>query len=214
VNEVLVEEMPTSANEKIKKKGIQKFIDVSKIEEIIKVLPLYNSIDKLQSIGKISQIVGDNFMTDSIKNIELENRNADAIIAVKEVNGVDILETDVSWVHQNENLYRNLINYIKKFNLNLININKKVKIKDVFLLNENENLNEVDQSKQSHQRKSLLFLFEKVIELEEEVEVKNNANSLDKDINYRIERIICKTDYDSWDSVLDYWDSVKYPYIR
>ena len=68
--------MSTSSNEKIKKKGIKKFIDVSKFEEIINVLPFYNSIDKLQSIGKISKIVGDNMMTDSIKNIELENRNA------------------------------------------------------------------------------------------------------------------------------------------
>src|SRR5271156_6512496 len=95
---------------------------------------LYNSIDKLQSIGKISKIVGDNMMTDSIKNIELENRKADDINAVREVNGVDIVgsdvvesdvvESDVSWVHKNENLYRNLINYIKNFNLNLININK------------------------------------------------------------------------------------------
>ena len=132
---------------------------------------LYNSIDKLQSIGKISKIVGDNMMTDSIKNIELENRKADDINAVREVNGVDIVgsdvvesdvvESDVSWVHKNENLYRNLINYIKNFNLNLININK-VKIIDVFL----ENLNEVDKSQQTQQthqskRKSLLFLFEK-----------------------------------------------------
>jgi hypothetical protein len=218
VNEVLLEEMPTSSNEKIKKKGIQRFINVSKFEEIINVLPFYNSIDKLQSIGKISKIVGDTLMTDSIKNIELENRNADDIIAVREVNGVeivvsdvvesDVVESDVSWVHKNENLYRNLRNYIKNFNLNLININNKVKIKDVFLLN--ENLNEVDQSNQSHQSKSLLFLFEKLIE----VEVKNNANSWDKDINYRIERIICKTDYETWDSVLEYWDSFKYPYSR
>ena len=213
MNEVLLEEMPTSSNEKIKKKGIQRFIDVSKFEEIINVLPFYNSIDKLQSIGKISKIVGDNLMTDSIKNIELENRNADDIIAVREVNGVDIVESDVvesdvSWVHKNENLYRNLRNYIKNFNLNLININNEVKIKDVFLLN--ENLNEVDQSNLSNKRKSLLFLFEKLIE----VEVKNNANSWNKDINYRIERIICKTDYENWDSVLEYWDSFKYPYSR
>jgi hypothetical protein len=85
-----------------------------------------------------------------------------------------------------------------------------VKIKDVFLLN--EILNEVDKSHQSHQSqsKSLFFLFEKLIE----VEVKNNANNLDKDINYRIERIICKTDYECWDYVLEFWDSFKYPYIR
>ena len=72
MNEVLLEEMSTSSNEKIKKKGIQKFIDVSKFEEIINVLPFfyYTRIDKLQSIGKISKIVGDNMMTDSIKNIE------------------------------------------------------------------------------------------------------------------------------------------------
>jgi hypothetical protein len=172
VNEVLLEEMSTYSNEKIKKKGIQKFIDVSKFEEIINVLPFYNSIDKLQSIGKISKIVGDNMMTDSIKNIELENRKADDINAVREVNGVDIVgsdvvesdvvESDVSWVHKNENLYRNLINYIKNFNLNLININK-VKIIDVFL----ENLNEVDKSQQTQQthqskRKSLLFYLKKV----------------------------------------------------
>jgi hypothetical protein len=105
VNEVLLDEMPTS-NEKIKKKGIQKFIDVSKFEEIINVLPFYNSIDKLKSIGKISKNVGDNMMTDSIKNIELENRNADDINAVREVNGVDIVESDVVesdvyWVHKN-----------------------------------------------------------------------------------------------------------------
>ena len=205
VNEVLLDEMPTSSNEKIKKKS--KIIDVSKFEEIINVLPFYNSIDKLQSIGKISKIMGDNLMTDCIKNIELENRNAVDINAVRE--GVDIVDSDVSWVHKNENLYRNLINYIKNFNLNLININNKVKIKDVFLLN--ENLNEVDQKQQTQQTlqsqqsksNSLLFVFEK------EVEVKNNANSWDKDINYRIERIICKTDY-----VLEYWDSFKYPYSR
>ena len=216
MNEVLLDEMPTSSNENIKKKGLSKIIDVSKFEEIINVLPFYNSIDKLQSIGKISKIVGDNLMTDCIKNIELENRNAVDINAVREINGVDIVDSDVSWVHKNENLYRNLINYIKNFNLNLININNKVKIKDVFLLN--ENLNEVDQkqqtqrTQQSQQSKSnsLLFVFEKLIE----VEVKNNANSLDKDINYRIERIICKTDYETWDSVLEYWDSFKYPYSR
>ena len=82
--------------------------------------------------------------------------------------------------------------------------------RNVFLFN--ENLDEVDKSQQTHQsqRKSLLFLFEKNIK----VEVKNNANSLDKDINYRIERIICKTDYKTWDSVLEYWDSFKYPYSR
>jgi hypothetical protein len=216
VNEVLLDEMPTSSNEKIKKKGLSKIIDVSKFEDIINVLPFYNSIDKLQSIGKISKTVGDNLMTDCIKNIELDNRNAVNINAVREINGVDIVDSDVSWFHKNENLYRNLINYIKNFNLNLININNKVKIKDVFLLN--ENLNEVDQKQQSQldqksqqsKSNSLLFVFEKLIE----VEVKNNANSLDKDINYRIERIICKTDYETWDSVLDYWDSFKYPYSR
>jgi hypothetical protein len=158
VNEVLLYEMPTSSNEKIKKKGIQKLIDVSKFEEIINVLPFYNSIDKLQSIGKISKIGGDNFMTDCFKNIDLENRNAVDIIAVKEVKGVDILESDVSGVHTNEKLYKNMINYIKNknLNLNLININNKVKIKDVFLLN--EIINEVDQSKQSHQRKSVFII--------------------------------------------------------
>ena len=44
--------------------------------------------------------------------------------------------------------------------------------------------------------------------------MKNNADSLDKDINYRIERIICKTDYETWNSVLEYWDSFKFPYSR
>jgi hypothetical protein len=160
VNEVLLEEMPTSSNEKIKKKGIQKFIDVSKFEEIINVLPFYNSIDKLQSIGKISKNVGDNMRTDSIKNIELENRNADDINAVREVNGVeivgsdvvesDVVESDVSWIHKNENLDRKLRNYIKNFNLNLININNKVKIIDVFLFN--ENINEADKRQQNKKR--------------------------------------------------------------
>lgn len=48
-------------------------------------------------------------MTDSIKNIELENRNADDINAVREVNGLDIVGSDVvesyvSWV-QNLKIY-------------------------------------------------------------------------------------------------------------
>jgi hypothetical protein len=55
-----------------------------------------------------------------------------------------------------------------------------------------------------------------VADPEPEEVVKNSANSLDKDkdINYRRERIICKTDYETGVYVLDYWDSFKYPYSR
>jgi len=53
VNEVLIDDMPLHYRDYIKKKGLSKIIDVSKFENIISVLPKYESIDKLHSIGKI-----------------------------------------------------------------------------------------------------------------------------------------------------------------
>ena len=48
--------MPLPYSDYIKKRGLGKIIDVSKFENIISVLPNYDSIDKLHSIGKIGQI--------------------------------------------------------------------------------------------------------------------------------------------------------------
>jgi hypothetical protein len=55
VNEVLLDDMPLPYKDYIKKRGLGKIIDVSKFEKIISVLPDYDSIDKLDSIGKIAQ---------------------------------------------------------------------------------------------------------------------------------------------------------------
>jgi hypothetical protein len=41
-----------------------------------------------------------------------------------------------------------------------------------------------------------------------------NADSLCIESQERKERIICQSDYDSWESVIEYWDSFKYPYRR
>lgn len=63
-------------------------------------------------------------------------------------------------------------------------------------------------SKRQEEWNSLLFLFEKVISV--------NANSLCIDsqvkLRRRAERIICKSEYETWESVIEYWDSPKYPY--
>jgi hypothetical protein len=71
-----------------------------------------------------------------------------------------------------------------------------VQIKDVFFLN--ESLKDVEMGN------SLLFLFEKVISV--------NANSFCIESQVRIEIIICQSEYETWESVIEYWDSHKYPY--
>ena len=121
----------------------------------------------------------------------------------------------------NENLYRNLTNYIKLFNTN----NKNVQIKDVFFFT--ETVKEVEMGE------TLLFLFEKDIadnddslsidsqdskdskENKENKESKESKESKGKTERIeRKERIICQTDYESWESVIEYWDSIKFPYRR
>lgn len=73
-----------------------------------------------------------------------------------------------------------------------------MQIKDVFFLNETLKENEMGDS--------LLFLFEKVIAV--------NADSLCIESQERKERIICQSDYESWESVIEYLYSFKYPYRR
>ena len=73
-NEVLLEEMPMSYSEYIKKRGLVKFIDVSKFDQIISILPNYNSIDKLDSIGKIGEM-GKNGVHGEIDRIEDKEGN-------------------------------------------------------------------------------------------------------------------------------------------
>jgi hypothetical protein len=73
-----------------------------------------------------------------------------------------------------------------------------VQIKDVFFLNESLNEDEMGDS--------LLFLFEKVIAV--------NGDSSGIDSPEITERIICTSDYESWESVIEHWDSCKYPYSR
>ena len=55
VNEVLIEDMPQLYKDNIKNKELSKIIDISNFENIISVLPKYDSIDKLHSIGKIEE---------------------------------------------------------------------------------------------------------------------------------------------------------------
>jgi hypothetical protein len=59
VNDVLVEEMPKAYTEYdyLTNSGIGKLIDVSIFNKIISVLPNYDSIDNLNSIGKITKIL-------------------------------------------------------------------------------------------------------------------------------------------------------------
>jgi hypothetical protein len=124
-------------------------------------------------------------------------------------------------VEGNENLYRNLTNYIKLFNNN----NKNVQIKDVFFFT--ETVKEVEMGE------TLLFSFEKDIadnddslsidspDSKDSKENKDNKESPDSPESQgktarieRKERIICQTDYESWESVIEYWDSIKFPYRR
>lgn len=46
--------MPLSYSDYIKKQGLGKFIDVSNFENIINILPNFDSIEKLHSIGKVA----------------------------------------------------------------------------------------------------------------------------------------------------------------
>jgi hypothetical protein len=55
---------------------------------------------------------------------------------------------------------------------------------------------------------SLLFVFEKVIE------VNGDRLSIGIESPERKERIICQSDYETWESVIEHWDSFKYPYSR
>jgi hypothetical protein len=112
-------------------------------------------------------------------------------------------------VKANENLYRNLTNYIKLFNNN----NQNVQIKDVFFFT--ETLKEVEMGE------TLLFLFEKNITENDDSLCINSQDSKEsqeskgkKERIERKERIICKTEYEAWESVIEYWDSIKYPYRR
>lgn len=118
----------------------------------------------------------------------------------------------------NENLYRNLTNYIKLFNNN----NKNVQIKDVFFFT--ETLKEVGMGD------TLLFLFEKdITDNDDSLSIDNQDSKDSKECKEnkekkesqekterieRKERIICQTDYETWESVIEYWDSIKYPYRR
>jgi hypothetical protein len=56
VNEVLLDEMPLPYSDYIKKQGAGagKLIDVSNFENVINILPNFDSIDKLHSIGKVA----------------------------------------------------------------------------------------------------------------------------------------------------------------
>jgi hypothetical protein len=95
-----------------------------------------------------------------------------------------------------------------------------VQLIDVFLLN--DSLIEV----KADSTKSLLFLFEKTVtKVSEGVDTFKNSldstidspeNSLDSTLDTPEikERIICHSDYDTWESVIEYWDSFKYPYSR
>lgn len=71
-------------------------------------------------------------------------------------------------------------------------------IKDVFFLNETLKENEMGDY--------LLFLFEKVIAV--------NADSLCIESQERKERILCQSDYESWNQLFNLGDSFKYPYRR
>ena len=82
--------------------------------------------------------------------------------------------------------------------------NNKVQIKDVYLFN--ESLNETKMGE------SLLFLFEKVIDGKAEILVDGKGESIDS--QERKDRIICHSDYETWESVIEHWDSFKYPYSR
>lgn len=117
----------------IKKRGLDKLIDINKFNNIISLLPNYNSVDLLSTI-------------DELNNDRLSS------------------------------LYNDITNYINNFN----KANNNVMIKNVFLFNEDNN-------------KTLLFVFEGTLD--------NN-------------RIICQTDYETWNSVIDKWNSSKYPYRR
>jgi hypothetical protein len=94
VNEVLLEEMPMSYSDYIKKRGIGKFIDVSKFDKIISVLPNYESIDKLHSIGKVGPI-GEVGVIEESESIEVDTgkmitglRGGDVGAGVIEIVGV------------------------------------------------------------------------------------------------------------------------------
>jgi hypothetical protein len=76
-----------------------------------------------------------------------------------------------------------------------------VQIKDVFFFNETLKNVEIGES--------LLFLFEKEIAVNAE-----NLSIESPERKERKERIICQSDYESWESVIEYWDSIKYPYRR
>lgn len=195
VNKVLIEDMPLPYRDNIKKKELSKIIDVSKFENIISSLSKYDSIDNLNSIRKIEE-----------KALKFE---------AGYVEEGDVLAGDKIWVEANENLYRNLTNYIKLFNNN----NKNVQIKDVFFFT--ETLKEVEMGE------TLLFLFEKdiadkedslCIDSQDSKESKENKESQESQEKTerieRKERIICQTDYETWESVIEYWDSIKYPYRR
>ena len=132
VNDVILEEKPYT--DTIKKRGLDKLIDINKFNNIISLLPNYNSVELLPTI-------------EEYKNDHLSS------------------------------LYKDITNYIYSFNKN----NTNVQILNVYLFNDDIN-------------KSLLFVFE-----EKSVE---------------INRIICQTDYETWNSVIDKWNSSKYPYRR
>ncbi len=121
MNEVLINDMPLHYRDYIKKRGLGKIIDVSKFEKIISVLlrTNYDSIDKLHSIGKIAE------------KGEKNAKNVEGVVNVEEI----AVAGGKVWVCENENLYRNLTNYINLFNMN----NNMVPIKDVFFLNETLN---------------------------------------------------------------------------
>ena len=85
-----------------------------------------------------------------------------------------------------------------------------MQIKDVFFFT--ETLNEVEMGE------SLLFLFEKDIADKDaslSIDSQDRKESKEKTArSERKERIICQTDYATWESVIEYWDSIKYPYRR
>ena len=93
-----------------------------------------------------------------------------------------------------------MTNYIKFkfFNKN----NNKVQIKDVFFLNKTVNKPEMSDS--------LLFVFEKVIEVIGDRLCIGIESKKKKQKKTKKRRIICKSDYETWESVIEHWDSFKY----
>lgn len=192
VNEVLLEDMPYSSD--IKKRGLDKLIDIKEFDDIITVLPDYNSIELLPNFEELKINPLSLPLYNNLNNY-LNNFNTNNSLYILEQQQLQVEEEVEKEVGSNEwksdDSEDSEISAIKY---------RDVQLKNIYLFNNESCLGRRPEISGSDKNindllknNTLLFLFED---------------------NFNNNRIICESDFETWETVIPFWDDIKYPYRK